>query len=123
MRTLLLCLVLAMSGCTGTVTPAAPRPAAASYDGNYRDSGILAIDQNGAMITAHARDRYNGLIAIYGKDPQFSGALVPDFGITPADPYIITARQRGPLFMLSKEGIVYFSRLNRLRRLSTIPTK
>ncbi len=73
MRALLLALLLC-AGCTSTIVPTAVESKAASYDGNDQNSGYLG---NG-RITAHARDRYNGLIKIYGRDAR----LVEDQGLS-----------------------------------------
>ena len=72
-RALMLILALALfTGCVSqTVRPVDIKPKAASFDGNKQDSGLIAVTPTGALVTAHARDRYNALIAVYGQDKEF----------------------------------------------------
>lgn len=97
-------------GCT-----VAPRyvetPAAASFDGNERNSGFLAFNEDGSgVITPRARDRYNALVAKYGKDnlPK----LKKDFGVSKRDDgnYNITA-----------EALVAFGVMNKKNRSGILP--
>ena len=78
---------LILIGCT-TVRQAPAKSAAPSYDGNAQNSGILSETATGGyIITAHFRDRYNALVAIYGRSklgdgaPIFSPALRKDDGL------------------------------------------
>jgi len=71
-----------ISGC-GTVTPERVRSEAASYDGNERNSGVIASTAEGFIVTTHFRARYNALIAVYGED--FRPALPTDEGIRALD--------------------------------------
>lgn len=103
---LILCFVLAIVGClllwgmTGcTVTPDILPPAAvASYDGNVQNSGFLGWASDGSgVITAHARDRYNALLAQYKVG-------VKDEGLTPMP---------DGSWLIDKQHLVLFSELNR----------
>ena len=73
--------LLALPGCASTITPAAVESHQASFDQSVQNSGVVALIPGGAIITSRAHDRYNGLIAIYGRD--FLPTLTADFGITP----------------------------------------
>ena len=76
----ILCVSLALSGCAGTVTPDRISAAAASYDGNEQNSGIISVNQLGYVVTGHFRDRHNALVALFGRD--FLPPLTPDAGLT-----------------------------------------
>ena len=107
-RNSLLCLVaFALGGCSLTVTPALNRPASASYSGAARNSGVLATAKGGFVVDAATRDRYNALIARFGKgvaEYPFLPPLPSDFGIT--------TRPDGT-FLLSPEAEVRFALMNR----------
>lgn len=76
--TVLVCFVsFAATGCTTTPEPV--RSEMASFDGSEQNSGVISVDDRGAIVTAHFRDRYNGLIAIYGK--AYKPALKKDAGL------------------------------------------
>ena len=72
-------------GCAGTVTTPVAQAAAASFDGTNQNSGVIALVTNqagvatGAIITPHARDRYNALMSEYGRAWLISGN---DVGLT-----------------------------------------
>jgi len=70
-------------GCSSTVTPAAVNAQQASFDQGGQNSGLISMlpGNAGAIITPHARDRYNELLGIYGS--EFLPALKPDDGISP----------------------------------------
>jgi hypothetical protein len=72
---LILCFVF--PACS-TVVPKPVAPVAASFDGNDQTSGVLGSNANGFVVTNHFRDRYNALVAIYGRD--FAVPLTPDAG-------------------------------------------
>lgn len=107
-RNSLLCLVtVALGGCALTVTPTLNRPASASYSGAARNSGVVGIVKGGFIVDAATRDRYNALIARFGKgvaEYPFLPPLPSDFGITP---------QSDGTFLLSPEGEVRFGLMNR----------
>ena len=104
----LLCVlcVLLFTAC-GTVIPNTVQANVASYDGGVQNSGLLSMTTNstgavtGAIITPHARDRYNALIPVYGTN--FFPALKFDEGITPAPPN----------FRIDAQHLVEFMRMNR----------
>ena len=78
MKTLALILCLALTAC-GTVKPERVTSAAASYDGNEQNSGIISANANGYVVTNHFRDRYNALAAVYGRD--FTVPMTADAGL------------------------------------------
>ena len=75
----LLALALLM-GCTTTLTPVQPAAKVASWDGTNQNSGFVRWTNGGGILTPHACDRYNGLIALYGG--RFVPPLKPDAGLT-----------------------------------------
>ena len=93
MRLLLVIVTLLCAGCTSTIVPEAVASKTASFDGNEQNSGFLGFDTQGnGRITAHARDRYNALAALYA--PEFTPPLLPDAGITktPTNTFLLDAR-------------------------------
>ena len=123
MRALMLILALALfTGCVSqTVRPVDIKPKAASFDGNKQDSGLIAVTPTGALVTAHARDRYNALIAVYGQDKEFLPPLVPDQGVSSAPQDTVAATGRGPLFVLDHAAVVNFAKMNRWHRMGRQP--
>lgn len=81
-----LVLPFVISGC-GTVVPTTVPSASASFDGNDQNSGIVAARPDGFAVTPHFRDRYNALIARYGRD--FAVPLRVDGGLTHNGQWII----------------------------------
>ena len=66
-------------GCT--VTPKIVKDSTPSFDGATQNSGFIGFDDRGyGIITENARNRYNGLITVYGK--KFTPPLVLDAGLT-----------------------------------------
>ena len=61
-----LALVICVCGCVGTVRPAPVTRSAASWDGTNQNSGFISWTNGGAIITEHARERYDGLRLTYG---------------------------------------------------------
>jgi hypothetical protein len=99
------CLVALAVGCT-TVTPRQVESPTASWDGTNQNSGFIGWTADGSgIITPHARDRYNGLIDIYGK--RFIPPLVFDYGIQP------TAANT---FTITPEALSDFATMNRWRK-------
>jgi hypothetical protein len=76
----ILCAGLALSSCASTVSPDSISAAAASYDRNKQNSGIISANALGYVVTSHFRNRHNALVATYGRD--FSPPLTPDAGFT-----------------------------------------
>lgn len=102
------CLALVVAvGCT--VIPKRLESRAASFDGGQQNSGLVAqLADRSAIITTHARDRYNGLIEIYGR--KFSPPLQRDAGVT--------AYTNGT-WCIDAEHLVKFATMNRWRKQST----
>lgn len=97
-----------ISGCTTTVTPRVSTASQASWDGTNQNSGFLQFEGVTGVITPHARDRYNGLIEIYGK--KFVPPIMHDYGVWP---YI------GGNYIISPQALTYFAQMNRWRRGAT----
>lgn len=58
---------IVMTGCTTTVIPDHVKPAAASFDGNAQDSGVVVQLQDGsALVSVHWVERYNAMVTQYG---------------------------------------------------------
>lgn len=98
---------MTLAGCAGTVRPGTAHAKTASWDGNEQNSGFLGFDPltgNGVM-TPHARERYNGLIASYGG--RFTPALHQDAGLWPTGTNT---------FLIDAEHLADFARMNRWRR-------
>jgi hypothetical protein len=94
-------------GCTSTVIPRQVSDSQASFDGNAQNSGFLGFDTDGnGILTAHARDRYNGLVSIYGG--RFSPPLTMDAGIR--------AAAGTNTFTIDAEHLVKFATMNRWRK-------
>lgn len=102
---LLVATLLVATGC-GTVSPKPVTASAASYDGAERNSGFIGWTTNGwGILTPHARDRYNSLIADYGG--RFHPPLTADHGVTPTTTNT---------FIFTPEAIADFAAMNRWRR-------
>ena len=112
----LVCLVLGLFalsvivGCSSTVTPAPVESRQASVDQGAENSGVLALVPGGALITPRARDRYNALVAIYGR--EFLPPLVADQGVT---------READGNFRITNEALQKFILMNAWRRMGREP--
>jgi hypothetical protein len=106
--------LLYFAGCSSTVTPAVVASQQASYDTGGQNSGIIDVlpNQAGVIITPHARDRYNGLISIYGR--EFLPALQSDDGIY---------RRADGNFDLTAAAYVRFRLMNTWHRMGREPKK
>jgi len=102
--------VVLFAGCTSTVAPRPVISYQASWDGTNQNSGFLGFVGASGIITEHARDRYNGLIDIYGK--KFVPPIGHDYGILPYYP--------AGTYSISPQALTYFSQMNRWRK-STAP--
>lgn len=100
--------IVLLSGCTTTVTPRASISSQASWDGTNQNSGFLQFEGVTGVITPHARDRYNGLIEIYGK--KFVPPILHDYGVWP---YI------GGNYIISPQALTYFVQMNRWHKWTT----
>jgi hypothetical protein len=100
--------------CT-TITPDKIQDNTASYDAstpsNYNkdNGGLIAILEDGAVITRQAKDRYNKLIEMYRVKFKKEKAieLVENAGIQP-----YKDRYGNDLFLINNEHLVYFGVLN-----------
>lgn len=101
---------LTLIGCVSTVVPKPTTDKVASWDGTNQNSGFIGFQPDGSgRITPHARDRYNGLVAIYGK--HFIPPLVPDAGLKPD----------GENWIIDPEHLVKFATMNRWRKSGIAP--
>jgi hypothetical protein len=91
--------------CTSTVTPARVEATQASFDGTEQNSGILGTQPGGFLVTAHFRDRFNALVADYGR--AFAPALQRDEGLRPAD---------GGCWFIDAGAMARFVRMNAWRK-------
>ena len=104
MRTLLAIIILACAACTSTVTPKPVNATQASWDSGAQNSGFLGFFPDGsAHLTVHARDRYNVLVTIYGKD--FLVPLKSDAGVTalPDGTYQIDAEHLADFMVMNEK--------------------
>lgn len=99
--------VMTTTGCAPTYRPKAPIAAAASWDGTEQNSGLIGFDAATKkwIITPHARDRYNELMARYGTN--FLPAVKPGDGIT------ATASN---VFLIDSQHLADFASANRWRK-------
>jgi hypothetical protein len=85
------------------VTPTTPRSHVASFDGAQQNSGFIGYTTNGfGVLTPHARDRYNSLIAL-GYGTNFVPRLTNDFGVAPFT---------NGTFLFTPEAVVDFGVMN-----------
>ncbi len=103
-------LTIFLLGCSSTVTPAPVAVQQASYEAGEQNSGVLAPVPGGALITANARARYNGLIEIYGG--EFIPAIAADHGVTP---------EGDGTFRLTNEALQKFILMSTWRRMGREP--
>lgn len=99
-------LLLILVGCT--VTPVPVKDSQASWDQNQQNSGLIGFDNEGfAIITPHARDRYNSLTELYAG--HFSPKLKADEGVSknPADP---------GTYRMTKEALTHFMAMVRFKK-------
>lgn len=114
--------ILFICGCTSTVTPITVRDKGASYDGNVRNSGLYGFTSEGSgCISAHARDRYNGLVETYGV--TFKPPVQPNDGISPAVPGTPLFNQAVPVdpaptnsYLIDAEHLAKFGIMNHLKK-------
>lgn len=105
---ILLCLGLGLTAC-GTQIPPLVESSTASYDGGKLDSGVIALVPGGQLVTPHWRDRYNGMIALYGN--RFTPPLETDDGIVPASP-----GNNATQYFIDNEHAVKFDQMNEWRK-------
>ena len=97
------------TGCASTVTPAAVNRTQASWDGTNQNSGFVCYTNGGALITPHARDRYNELVKVYGG--RFQPKLEVDDGISRGSP-----TELGAPYFIDAEHLADFSAMNRWQK-------
>ena len=114
---LLCALAVCFVGCS-TVIPKTVKANVASFDGGVQNSGEVCLTTNavtkqidGAIITPHARDRYNALIALYSTN--FFPPLTMDAGITPST---------NSAFRIDAQHLTEFMRMNRWHKAAAPPT-
>jgi hypothetical protein len=111
--TAVVALALLLTAC-GTQIPPLVESTTASFDGKVQDSGVIALVPGGQLVTPHWRDRYNGMIALYGG--RFIPPLQTDDGILPASPGN-TATQ----YFIDNEHAVKFDQMNEWRKAAALP--
>ncbi len=99
-------------GCAGTVTPKVVTSTQASFDGNEQNSGVISVQPNGYVVTAHFRDRYNALIADYGT--AFTPPLSHDAGI---------ARLTDYTWLIDREHMIKMIEMNTWRKSGRKPDR
>lgn len=101
-------------GCA-TITPSKIEDSTASYDSstpsqyNQDNGGVIALLNDGAVITSQAKDRYNKLIEMYKIRFKKEKAieLTENSGIKP-----YKDRYGNDLFLIDNEHLVYFGVMN-----------
>ena len=107
-------------GCTSTVRPKVVEDNQVSFDGTNRNSGVLATVTNaqgsvtGAIITTHARDRYNALIDSYGG--YYRPPLQKDAGVCP-----IPTGAGVSSYLIDAQHLVEFMTMNRWSKQGKAP--
>jgi hypothetical protein len=99
---------LLIAGCVGTVTPVQVVSTGASFDNGERNSGFLGWTTNNsityAIISEHARDRYNSLIDVYGN--KIIPPIKKDYGVT----------DNKTNCFITLEALSNFAKMNRWRK-------
>lgn len=99
-------LIVFLVSCAGTYVPKATSTSAeASYDGNVKNSGIVAATDKGFEVTDHFLARYDALVEKYGE--RFTPSLKKRYGVS------------GNL--ISKEAMSYFITMNRWNKNGILP--
>jgi len=109
-----LVLNLFLAGCN-TITPDKIQDDVASYDSstpvqyNKDNGGLIALLDDGAVITSEGKNRYNKLIEMYKIKFKNEKAieLIKDSGIKP-----YKDRYGNDLFLIDNEHLVYFGVMN-----------
>ena len=107
-RTILAFIALLTAGACTTVHQSAVTSTTASWDGNTQNSGVVEERPDGYIVTPHFRDRYNALVATYGKSkladgtPIFTPHLEKDAGLTQwADNFLMTREAMANMVVLT----------------------
>jgi hypothetical protein len=110
LEALIVAALIAFAGCS-TVTPKVIEPEAIAFHGNHQDAGVIRIyPDHSALIDATLRQKYNDLIAVYGK--TFSPVLVADAGLQPCGIY----QDRGDTWRIDAEHLALLIHMNLLKR-------
>lgn len=111
-------IALLLTGCAhDTIRPTASHSQTASYDSSVNDSGIVSMETDGFLVTAHFRDRYNAMIELYGHEPEFIPPLEKDRGLIPSH-----RTGRGE-YICNSEAMSKFLQMNRWRKMGRQPTQ
>lgn len=101
--------IFALNGCT--IAPKLASNSQASFDQGVQDSGILSENPDHSLVvTPHLRDRYNALIADYGR--LFKPPVGTDQGITPTGTNT---------FVMNAQAFEDFAAMNRWRKQGAPP--
>lgn len=94
----------------------------ASYDGNKKDSGLIDVTLDGAVVTSFFVQRYNAMILDYGNDPIFRPPLKESDGVEKA-PDIIQSKylNRGIVFLMTHQALSNFIQMNQWRKMGKKP--
>jgi hypothetical protein len=102
----LLASLLAGAGCASTVIPRTVTDSAPSWDGTNQNSGLVGFSPDGGgIITSNARERYNGLVVIYGA--RFVPALKADAGLW---------QMPDGTWHIDQQHLACFAKMNRWRK-------
>jgi hypothetical protein len=102
--------------CSSTVAPERVESAAASFDGNDQNSGIVGVaPAGGYYVTDHFRARYNELIAEYGA--KFSPRLDRDAGMR------ASGQPGAGAWLIDRQHMADFLIMNQWRRAGIAPVQ
>lgn len=99
-----------LTACTVVPKPVAAQQASYGDDGK-QDSGFKQFVEGGALIDHGARDRYNSLISLYGK--EWLPPSKKDHGVTPS----------GALFFITNDGLQKFIVMSDWKKMGRAPKK
>lgn len=71
-----LIVVFFAAGCAGPVIPHRVESTVIAFEGNEQNAGVLAVSDQGAILTEHKKAEYDGLVERYGRG-------TPDYPINP----------------------------------------
>jgi hypothetical protein len=104
------------------VIPTVQQEKQASFDGNKQDSGIIEVTPAGFVVTPRFVDRYNAMIDMYGKEPEFLPPLARDLGVLAApDDIAVRHQDRGAVKVMSNQAMTTFVKLNQWRKMGRVP--
>ena len=122
---LLLISVPLLSSCsTKTIIPRVIEETKPSYDGNKQDSGLISAGPDGAIVTESFVARYDALVRTYGAEPEFLPPIELGSGVSEVSPEDQLKHQdRGRVYLLSKQALVRFIKMNQWRKMGRTPVK